>query len=124
MESISGVLLKGQALTWTCSPSSGSETSPVPKMSTNGERPKGTILITGLNGYLAGRTAELVLQEGYRVRGTVRNKLAGQKVKVALCRLGYSADDIDVVQISDICRPDSLSLAADGMVVICVLIPE
>ncbi|KAI0909021.1 hypothetical protein F4823DRAFT_625159 [Ustulina deusta] len=83
-------------------------------MSTNGERPKGTILITGLNGYLAGRTAELVLQEGYRVRGTVRNKLAGQKVKVALCRLGYSADDIDVVQISDMCRPDALELAADG----------
>ncbi|KAI1283386.1 hypothetical protein F5Y07DRAFT_394300 [Xylaria sp. FL0933] len=83
-------------------------------MSTNGERPKGTILITGLNGYLAGRTAELVLREGYRVRGTVRDKLAGQKVKVALCRLGYSADDIDVVQISDICRPNSLELAADG----------
>ncbi|KAI1308898.1 hypothetical protein F5Y03DRAFT_393265 [Xylaria venustula] len=83
-------------------------------MSANGARPKGTILITGLNGYLAGRTAELVLREGYRVRGTVRNKLAGQKVKVALCRLGYAADDIDVVQISDICQPDSLELAADG----------
>ncbi|KAI0533056.1 hypothetical protein GGR58DRAFT_138617 [Xylaria digitata] len=81
---------------------------------TNGEHVKQTILITGLNGYLAGRTAELVLEEGYRVRGTVRNKLAGQKVKATLCRLGYSADDIDVVQISDICRHEALELAADG----------
>ncbi|KAI0525544.1 hypothetical protein F5B22DRAFT_642556 [Xylaria bambusicola] len=83
-------------------------------MPTNGNLTKGTILITGLNGYLAGRTAELLLQEGYRVRGTVRNKLAGQKVKVALCRLGYSADDIEVIQISDICQPEPLELAADG----------
>ncbi|KAJ3556001.1 hypothetical protein NPX13_g10233 [Xylaria arbuscula] len=80
----------------------------------NGNGLKGTILITGLNGYLAGRTAELLLQEGYRVRGTVRNKLAGQKVKVALCRLGYSSDDIEVVQVSDICQSEPLELAADG----------
>ncbi|KAI1424377.1 hypothetical protein F5Y12DRAFT_715325 [Xylaria sp. FL1777] len=83
-------------------------------MSTNGESSKGTILITGFNGYLAGRTAELLLREGYRVRGTVRNLLAGEKVKTALCALGYSADDIEVVQISDICRTDSLESAADG----------
>ncbi|TGJ83920.1 hypothetical protein E0Z10_g4837 [Xylaria hypoxylon] len=83
-------------------------------MSTNGDHAKQTILITGLNGYLAGRTAELALQEGYRVRGTVRDKLAGQKVKATLCRLGYSADDIDVVQISDICQHEPLELAADG----------
>ncbi|KAI0431858.1 hypothetical protein F5Y09DRAFT_330061 [Xylaria sp. FL1042] len=83
-------------------------------MPTKGERSKGTILITGLNGYLAGRTAELVLRKGYRVRGTVRDKSAGQKVKAALRHLGYSADNIDVVQISDICRPNSLKSAADG----------
>ncbi|KAI0405238.1 hypothetical protein F4802DRAFT_606980 [Xylaria palmicola] len=83
-------------------------------LAVGGEQPRHTILITGLNGYLAGRTAELALREGYRVRGTVRNKLAGQKVKAALCRLGYCADDIEVVEISDICRHDALELAADG----------
>ena len=116
MESGPGDLLKCQSFTWTCSPSFRLQTDPEPNMSTNrnGNGLKGTILITGLNGYLAGRTAELLLQEGYRVRGTVRNKLAGQKVKVALCHLGYPADDIEVIQISDICRPEPLELAADG----------
>ncbi|KAI1819617.1 hypothetical protein F4861DRAFT_534313 [Xylaria intraflava] len=75
---------------------------------------KRTILITGLNGYLAGRAAELVLREGYRVRGTVRNRLAGEDVKAALCCLGYRADDIEVIEIPDICRQDDLNLAARG----------
>ncbi|KAI3316913.1 NAD(P)-binding protein [Xylariaceae sp. AK1471] len=83
-------------------------------MSTNGKHTKPIILITGLSGYLAGRTAELVLKEGYRVRGTVRNEASGQKVKVALCNLGYSTDDIEVVQISDICERGAFELAADG----------
>lgn len=91
-------------------------------MSTNGEHPKHTILITGLNGYLAGRTAELVLRKGYRVRGTVRDTVVGQKVKVALCGLGYCSDDIDVVQVSDICQPGAFDVAADGMKSIRVLI--
>ncbi|KAI1810149.1 NAD(P)-binding protein [Poronia punctata] len=75
---------------------------------------KPTILITGLNGYLAGRTAELVLKAGYRVRGTVRTKEAGQRVKDALCRLGYSTKDVDLVVISHLCRHGSLDLAAQG----------
>ncbi|KAJ2988477.1 hypothetical protein NUW58_g3958 [Xylaria curta] len=83
-------------------------------MPANEDYSKQTILITGLNGYLAGRAAELLLREGYRVRGTVRNKLAGQKTKAALCALGYCADDIDVVHVSDICRHDAFDLAADG----------
>lgn len=84
-------------------------------MPSDGEHHKNTILITGLNGYLAGRTAELVLREGYRVRGTVRNQLVGEKVKTALVQLGYSSDDIDVIEIPDICRHGSLDAAAAGM---------
>ncbi|KAI0454569.1 hypothetical protein F5B21DRAFT_524591 [Xylaria acuta] len=77
-----------------------------------------TILITGLNGYLAGRTAELILREGYRVRGTVRNQVAGEKVKAALLQLGYCSDDIDVVEIPDMCRHGSLDSAAAGCIAI------
>jgi uncharacterized protein YbjT (DUF2867 family) len=84
-------------------------------MPTTGARPKRTILITGFNGYLAGRTAELVLRAGYRVRGTVRNKLAGKKTKAALCRLGFHSDDIDVVHVADMCLHDSFDSAADGI---------
>ncbi|KAI1438860.1 hypothetical protein GGR50DRAFT_691019 [Xylaria sp. CBS 124048] len=75
---------------------------------------KQTILITGLNGYLAGRTAELVLREGYRVRGTVRNRTSGEAVKTALCRLGFPAEDIDVVEVPDMCRQEDLDSAAKG----------
>ncbi|RYC59063.1 hypothetical protein CHU98_g7149 [Xylaria longipes] len=87
-------------------------------MPANGEHHKNTILITGLNGYLAGRTAELILRAGYRVRGTVRNQQAGEKVKAALLQLGYCSDDIDVLEIPDICRHGSLDSAATGCVAI------
>lgn len=110
LESTSGFPLTHRA----CSPAARQEPSSLPRMATNEEQPKRTILITGLNGYLAGRTAELALLKGYRVRGTVRNKLAGQKVKAALCRLGHSPDDIDVVQVSDICQHGAFDTAADG----------
>lgn len=83
-------------------------------MSTQVQNTKPTVLITGLNGYLAGRTAELALKEGWRIRGTVRNKAAGHKVKMALCSLGYSADDIEVVGISDMCDGSALEAAANG----------
>ncbi|KAI0491167.1 hypothetical protein F4859DRAFT_501190 [Xylaria cf. heliscus] len=87
-------------------------------MPANGEHHKDTILITGLNGYLAGRTAELVLREGYRVRGTVRNQATGEKVKTALLQLGYRSEDIDVLEIPDICRPGCLDTAAAGCIAI------
>jgi len=76
---------------------------------------KPTALITGLNGYLAGRTAELVLKAGFRVRGTVRSKEAGLRTKAALCSLGYSEDDIELVVISHLCQQGALDRAADGM---------
>ncbi|CAJ2507348.1 Uu.00g085340.m01.CDS01 [Anthostomella pinea] len=75
---------------------------------------KGTVLITGLNGYVAGRTAENALKNGYRVRGTVRKLAAGTKVKEALCALGYAADDIEVVEVSMICKAGALDEAARG----------
>ncbi|KAI0391275.1 hypothetical protein F5Y17DRAFT_20028 [Xylariaceae sp. FL0594] len=75
---------------------------------------KPTVLITGLNGYLAGRTAELALQTGFRVRGTVRNQEAGLRTKKALCGLGYSADDIEIVVVSDMCQRGALDRAFEG----------
>ncbi|KAI1746285.1 hypothetical protein F4680DRAFT_455460 [Xylaria scruposa] len=87
-------------------------------MPANGEHHRNTILVTGLNGYLAGRTAELVLRKGYRVRGTVRNRQAGEKVKAALLQLGYGSDDIDVLEIPDICRHGSLDSAAAGCIAV------
>ncbi|KAI1266534.1 hypothetical protein F5Y18DRAFT_444985 [Xylariaceae sp. FL1019] len=80
--------------------------------------PKGTILITGLNGYIAGRTAATALKKGYRVRGTVRDPAAGERVKAALCDLGYSGDDVEVVHVADICEPDAFDQAVIGCLAI------
>ncbi|KAI1376615.1 NAD(P)-binding protein [Hypoxylon crocopeplum] len=74
---------------------------------------KGTILITGLNGYLAGRVAEAVLKAGYSVRGTVRNLAAGAEVHQALLDLGYGAG-AEVVQVPDMTEPGAFDEATIG----------
>ncbi|RYO91234.1 hypothetical protein DL764_008306 [Monosporascus ibericus] len=76
--------------------------------------PRGTILITGLNGYLAGRVAEAVLKAGYRVRGTVRRLTTGLRVQEALIELGYNRDLVEVIQVSDITQPSAFDEAALG----------
>jgi nucleoside-diphosphate-sugar epimerase len=41
--------------------------------------PKGsTVLITGVNGYIASHVADQVITAGYRVRGTVRSEAKGE----------------------------------------------
>ncbi|KAI0884360.1 NAD(P)-binding protein [Annulohypoxylon maeteangense] len=75
--------------------------------------PKETILITGFNGYLAGRVAELALKAGYNVRGTVRNLDAGTEVQKALLKLGYGGG-AEVVQIPDMTIPGAFDQAVIG----------
>ncbi|KAI0003439.1 NAD(P)-binding protein [Xylariaceae sp. FL0662B] len=74
---------------------------------------KGTILITGFNGYLAGRAAEAALKAGYNVRGTVRNVGAGNKVKNALAELGYHGG-VEVVHVPDMTTAGAFDEAAAG----------
>ncbi|KAI1505640.1 hypothetical protein F5X99DRAFT_367284 [Biscogniauxia marginata] len=79
---------------------------------------KETILITGLNGYVAARTAEAVLKEGYRVRGTVRNPAVGEKVKEALLGLGFEQDDVEVIYVPDVSMPGAFDKAVAGCIAI------
>ncbi|KAI1458480.1 NAD(P)-binding protein [Annulohypoxylon moriforme] len=72
-----------------------------------------TILITGFNGYLAGRVAELALKAGYDVRGAVRNIDAGTEVQKALLELGYGAG-AEVVQVPDMTIPGAFDQAVIG----------
>ncbi|KAI0834626.1 NAD(P)-binding protein [Hypoxylon sp. FL0890] len=74
---------------------------------------KGTILITGFNGYLAGRVAEAALKAGYSVRGTVRNMAAGAEVQNALLDLGCGGG-AEVVQVPDMTEPGAFDEAALG----------
>ncbi|KAI1820928.1 hypothetical protein F4861DRAFT_32163 [Xylaria intraflava] len=114
MERNSSVRSNRRVSAWASSIFSSLKTSVPRKTPTSKGKAKSTILITGLNGYIAGRTAELALKEGCRVRGTVRNKSAGENVKTALCQLGYQADDVEVVEVPDMCRQDDIDLAARG----------
>lgn len=75
---------------------------------------KGTILITGLNGYLAGRLAEAALRAGYAVRGTVRDLAAGAEVQKALLGLG-SGGGAEVVHVPDMTEPGAFDEAVIGM---------
>lgn len=59
---------------------------------------KGLILLTGLNGYIGGRTIEALLEAGYSVRGTVRSKASAVPTVDALSRFG---DRLEVVEIPD-----------------------
>lgn len=62
---------------------------------------KGIALITGLNGYIAGPTAEAVLKAGYDVRGTVRRLASGIPIKEELERRGYGGR-VEVIEVPDI----------------------
>ncbi|KAI1776469.1 NAD(P)-binding protein [Hypoxylon cercidicola] len=74
---------------------------------------RGTILITGLNGYLAGRLAEAALRAGYNVRGTVRNLAAGAEVQKALLGLGYGGG-AEVVHVPNMIEPGAFDEAVIG----------
>lgn len=74
---------------------------------------KGLILITGLNGYLAGVAAELAIKEGYDVRGTVRRLETGTRVKDALEKRGYPGR-IEVVKVPVITDAGAFDEAVKG----------
>ena len=52
-----------------------------------------TVLVTGISGFLAGHIAVQLLQQGYRVRGTVRTVAKRGSVEASLRRGG--AEDVD-----------------------------
>lgn len=59
---------------------------------------KGIVLVTGINGYVGGRTVEALLKSGYRVRGTVRSMPSAQATVEALA--GYE-QDLEIVEVAD-----------------------
>ncbi|KAK4456692.1 hypothetical protein QBC42DRAFT_321901 [Cladorrhinum samala] len=73
---------------------------------------KGTVLITGINGYIAGTTALAFLKAGYSVRGTARSLPSAGPLLSALSE--YS-DRLSVVQVPDITAPDAFDKAVRGV---------
>jgi hypothetical protein len=65
------------------------------------------VLITGVNGYIASRTAEAFLNEGYNVRGTVRNKNSAAGLLEVLEPF-VTAGRLEIVEVKDSKSPAPL----------------
>ncbi|CAA7269673.1 unnamed protein product [Cyclocybe aegerita] len=61
----------------------------------------GKVLVSGANGYVAMWTAKILLERGYRVRGTVRSAEKGRFMTDYLTNLGYG-ETFEFVVIEDI----------------------
>lgn len=57
-----------------------------------------TVLVTGISGFIASHVAALLLDKGYAVRGTVRNKVKGQKIVGALEKAGSDISRLELVE--------------------------
>jgi len=58
------------------------------------------VLITGVNGYIASRTVEAFLSDGYHVRGTVRNKASAAGLLEAL-KPFVEAGRLEIAEVKD-----------------------
>lgn len=72
-----------------------------------------TVLLTGANGYIAKHTLVALLEAGHDVRGTVRTKEKGEKVRAALKEFTDKADSLTFVQ-ADLNSDDGWADAVAG----------
>lgn len=57
-----------------------------------------TILVTGISGFIASQVAANLLDKGYAVRGTARNKTKGQRIVDALAAGGADTSQLELVE--------------------------
>ncbi len=56
------------------------------------------VLVTGVSGFIASHITERLLAKGYAVRGTVRNKVKGQKIVDKLADNGSDISNLELVE--------------------------
>ncbi|PNP55557.1 hypothetical protein FNYG_15471 [Fusarium nygamai] len=71
--------------------------------------PGGLILITGANGYIASVAVQVILQRGYRVRGTVRSITANAWMAT------FFGTNFELVEVPDISTPGAFDEALQGV---------
>jgi len=77
--------------------------------------PKGsTVLVTGINGYIASHVADQLLLAGYKVRGTVRSISKGEAVKAAL-EARHPGANIPIVAVADMAQAGAFDEAVKGV---------
>jgi dihydroflavonol-4-reductase len=57
-----------------------------------------TVLVTGISGFIASHVAAKLLENGYAVRGTVRNKAKGQRIVDALSAAGSDVSRLELIE--------------------------
>lgn len=56
------------------------------------------VLVTGLSGFIASHVTAGLLQQGYAVRGTVRNKVKGERVVETLASSGVDTSNLELFE--------------------------
>ena len=75
------------------------------------EQPTKKVLVTGINGFLGSHILQQLLQKGYLVRGTVRDK--SNKSKLEFLQKLPSLSNLEVVE-ADLLKPETLTSAVKG----------
>jgi nucleoside-diphosphate-sugar epimerase len=75
---------------------------------------KGQILITGVNGFIAARCAKFFLDQGYSVRGTVRNLQSAKPLLGEALKAYAENGKFEVVEVPDITNPGAFDEAVKG----------
>lgn len=57
-----------------------------------------TVLVTGISGFIASHVAAGLLAQGYAVRGTVRNKMKGERIVEALAEHGADTSRLELLE--------------------------
>lgn len=81
--------------------------------------PGSTVLVTGANGFVGSHVVDQLLQEGYKVRGTVRDSSKYQWLVDLLSRK-YGSDNFDLVTVKDMKIPGAFDEAVSGKLHVCV----
>lgn len=72
-----------------------------------------TVLLTGLTGFIAKHVALVLLDAGFRVRGTVRDRAAGEAARETLAARGSDTTRLEIVEL-DLTRDRGWAEAALG----------
>lgn len=82
---------------------------------------KGTVLITGLNGYIAGVTAKYFLDNGYSVRGTVRRSSSAKPIIEGPLKSYAQSGALSILEVPDITVAGAFDEAVKGVTAIAHL---
>ena len=74
---------------------------------------RSTILVTGVNGFIASHIADQLLKDGYNVRGTVRSASKGELLQTHFDRK-YGISRLEIAVVEDITKDGEFDDAVPG----------